>query len=279
VYNPRPKLQQWVERILVFPRKKSTEKQSGVRMLNYVLTGIAVLVIVGYVFLARHFFKRTDPKTALAMGFAIGALALAGDFFCAWYISPEKAPVDYLLLIAGGTLGWLVGLLLSPAPHEKQEFQEWGKSIFTFLSGFITCKFLDPMADIIVHGKLTRVWLGEALVFIDAFLICMLMVFVERRYGQNTYQELPPNPLVKSTSPRVVALNTDGDLCLRGENLTRDCEVVIDGRVMKTQFDPSGTLVAILTKEITGTQGPKKVSARNRVTGAVSNDVTFDVSS
>lgn len=152
-------------------------------MVKY-LEVILALCITALGFLLFHKLSRArDEKAGLIGGFAIGGLALAGTFFCAWSISSgDKPGVDLLLFIAGGALGWLVGLLLSPFKEERGEFREWGRAIVTFLSGAIACKFADPLANLILQNRLTRMQLGEVLIFTDAFLICMLMVFVARRY-------------------------------------------------------------------------------------------------
>jgi hypothetical protein len=150
----------------------------------YVQIVLALIVIIGYFSLGRYLSKTPDAKAALIMGFAIGGLALAGDFFCAWFVDSEKGSAvnDFALLIGGGTAGWLVGILLTPGPDEKREFRDWGKGVITFASGILTSKFAEPLTRMILEGRLKRVWLGEALVTIDAFLICMVMVFVVRRY-------------------------------------------------------------------------------------------------
>lgn len=132
--------------------------------------------------------SRTRPDkvpTILVMGYCIGGLALVGDFYCAWYVRPDaKAVPDYLLLIFGGAAGWLVGMLLSPYADEKPQFKEWGGAITTFLSGYVLGKFGDQFVTFIREGKLTRIALGEALVSANAFLICMLIVFVTRKYWE-----------------------------------------------------------------------------------------------
>jgi MFS family permease len=176
-------------------------------MLVYVQILIA-LVITALGFLLFHrLSKKEDEKAGLIGGFAIGGLALAGSFFCAWSISPDKDPsMDFLLFIAGGTMGWLVGLLLSPSKGEKGEFREWGRAIVTFLSGAVACKFADPLANLILQKYLTRVQLGEALVFIDAFLICMVMVFVARRYWNIS----PPQEPKKTQAQQISAQPPEG---------------------------------------------------------------------
>jgi hypothetical protein len=150
----------------------------------YLQVAFALIIITGYFTLGRYLSRTPDAKAALIMGFAIGGLALAGDFFCAWFVSPDRGSAinDFALLIGGGTAGWLVGILLTPGPDEKHEFRDWGKAVITFASGILTSKFAEPLTHMILEGRLKRVWLGEALVTINAFLICMVMVFVARRY-------------------------------------------------------------------------------------------------
>lgn len=155
---------------------------------NNLLTMISVLVILA-IFGVWWLLSRRRPdkvSTVLIMGYYIGGLALVGDFFCAWHLAPPgvSAVPDYLLLICGGAAGWFVGVLLSPYAKEKPQFKEWGAAITTFLSGYVLAKFGDQFATIVLAGKLKRIVVGEALVFVNAFLICMLIVFVTRKYWE-----------------------------------------------------------------------------------------------
>jgi uncharacterized membrane-anchored protein YitT (DUF2179 family) len=166
----------------------------------YILILIPVAVFVIFIKYAKSSSQQEDPKAPLRVGFAIGGLSLLGFFFCTWFVPPKKgnaiAAVDFLVLIAGGTLGWLFGILLSPSEKEKPQFHQWGTAIVTFLSGVVTCKFGDPIVNAILEKKLSRYQVGEALVFIDAFVICMLMVFVARKYWTVSQTQAHPTPVV-----------------------------------------------------------------------------------
>lgn len=166
----------------------------------YILVLISVVVCVALIWYAKVSSQEEDPKASLRVGFAIGGLSLSGVFFCTWFVSPEKgnaiAAVDFLILIAGGTLGWLVGILLSPSEKEQSQFHQWRTAIVTFLSGVVTCKFGDPIVNAILGKQLSRTQVGEALVFIDAFVICMLMVFVARKYWKISQTQAHPTPAV-----------------------------------------------------------------------------------
>src|SRR5216684_2131378 len=97
---------------------------------------------------------------------------------------------DLALLSAvfGGSIGWLVGTLISPYESEAVQFKSFGKVVSAFVSGFLVSKVdtifgiipRNEYHDLIMNGKVIR----RVLVGLTCGLIAMMVVFIARQYYQ-----------------------------------------------------------------------------------------------
>ena len=99
-------------------------------------------------------------------------------------------------VLVGGSLGWGVGVLLSPFEREKSVFQGYGKAATAFATGFLVSK-LDRIFELLVSDRtgagpliLSPSVAWRPLLF--AFLsLCFttFYVFTSRQYGQRAHAE------------------------------------------------------------------------------------------
>jgi hypothetical protein len=121
----------------------------------------------------------------LGLGAVVGVLAVLGLLLIAAKTDPPVT-LNLVLVIAGGTLGWTLGILVSPYAPESHTFSEYGKGITTFLSGF----GLASVSRIVEYGLNTAqqgkvpgtVLLTRTLLFVGSFFLFVVFLFVVRSY-------------------------------------------------------------------------------------------------
>jgi len=88
-----------------------------------------------------------------------------------------------LVWLAGGTLGWIVGIVASPQPNEKRDFLKYAKTASAVATGYLVSK-AEILFDSAVKAGVasTSAFVGHVLVFLIAFGVGMLFTYVGRRY-------------------------------------------------------------------------------------------------
>lgn len=131
----------------------------------------------------RKTFLPTVPwawDLAIIFGYLFAVFAMVVDTLIAWQLEPPRA-FNFGLCILGGSLGWMVGILLSPYPGETPRFNDYMKGISTLFSGYILakldCWFGDKSSVVI-----PMIVAGRMMVFAIAFIIFVILVFVTRTY-------------------------------------------------------------------------------------------------
>jgi hypothetical protein len=122
------------------------------------------------------------------IGFSFAALCALGMVYAALAmktpadVSPRQ--LNLVILIAGGLVGWLVGMLITPvAPKEQAIFSETGKALSTFVTGYLVAK-IDRIFDIAMKqdGNVNGLLVGRLLMFVSMFALGALATFVWRSY-------------------------------------------------------------------------------------------------
>ena len=122
----------------------------------------------------------------LIPGYAFGLAILVVELVLASVLDWRdwtRLTLNYLCIFFGGSLGWIVGIILSPkSANEVSSFREYGKAISTFLSGYGIAK-LDFVFEQIKQGHHPSMgdWC-RGLFFGCTLLLGMLFVFVARQY-------------------------------------------------------------------------------------------------
>lgn len=120
-----------------------------------------------------------SAMTGLVLGGTVTYLSFAlGEDF-------KASSLNLLIVVLGLSLGWLLGILLSPYSHaEEKKFTEYAKAFGVFASGYLVGK-VDKVIEAMfqpdfildfVHGF-------RIMSFMAALIIALVVTFVFRRYG------------------------------------------------------------------------------------------------
>jgi hypothetical protein len=104
----------------------------------------------------------------------------------AWRLgaSDNSSPLNFLICLLGATLGWAVGILLTPyTAGEQQQFASLLQAATAFATGYLFSKF-DPLLErYLKQDQLPGVAVMQrAALFVVAFLLSTTLVFVNRQY-------------------------------------------------------------------------------------------------
>ncbi|MBV9980527.1 MAG: hypothetical protein JO365_11100 [Bradyrhizobium sp.] len=92
--------------------------------------------------------------------------------------------MNLVILIAGGLVGWVIGMLITPVtPKDQAVFSETGKALSTFVAGYLVAK-IDRIFDVAVRKdeNVNPLFLGRLLMFVSTFALGVLATFVWRSY-------------------------------------------------------------------------------------------------
>jgi len=123
---------------------------------------------------------RDDAK--VIAGYALGALAAAASLW-AGVISGRAWPLAVLVWLAGGILGWILGIVASPQANEKRDFLKYAKTASAVAAGYLVSK-----AEVIFNKAtetgttVTSEFVGYVLLFFIALGLGVLFTYVGRRY-------------------------------------------------------------------------------------------------
>jgi len=122
------------------------------------------------------------------IGFAFAGLCVLGIIYAALAmktpadVSPRQ--LNLVILIAGGLIGWVVGMLITPvSPKEQAVFSDAGKALSTFVTGYLVAK-IDRIFDIATKQdeNVNGLFVGRLLMFVSMFALGVLATFVWRSY-------------------------------------------------------------------------------------------------
>lgn len=92
--------------------------------------------------------------------------------------------LNTLFLFSGSSIGWILGIFMTPtSADEKAKFSEYGKTIASFITGFLLAK-LEKIFELIVQerGDLSDVFVVRSLLLIISFALGILCTFIWRSY-------------------------------------------------------------------------------------------------
>jgi hypothetical protein len=122
------------------------------------------------------------------IGFSFAALCVLGIIYAALAMKTpaELSPrqLNLVILIAGGLIGWVVGMLITPvSPKDQVIFSETGKALSTFVTGYLVAK-IDRIFDIAMRQdtNVNGLLVGRLLMFVSMFALGVLATFVWRSY-------------------------------------------------------------------------------------------------
>ncbi|MSP37051.1 MAG: hypothetical protein EXR70_00995 [Deltaproteobacteria bacterium] len=135
-------------------------------------------------------FRTTADKFKILSSYLIGGAAI---LFCLYTAVTEglNPKLQVLICLLGGTVGWCVGLYLTPTSEgEKQQLSEFSKALLTLISGFGLGK-ID-----IVAAKISE-WVPAGatesairiLLFLCMLLIGALFTYISRLFVTGTEDE------------------------------------------------------------------------------------------
>ena len=127
---------------------------------------------------ALTLFSSPGPWIGYVLG-GIAALVLA------WAAFRLDSPphLNIVLLVSGGLIGWIVGILITPAANEQAKFSEFGTALSTFVTGYLVAK-LDKLFDLSTQdaANVNAVSIGRVLLFVSGFALGALFTFIWRAY-------------------------------------------------------------------------------------------------
>src|SRR5262245_29749662 len=110
------------------------------------------------------------------IGFLLAVLVLIGMVIGTWEPENQSAMrLNLWILIAGGLIGWGVGMLMTPiSDAEEKKFPEYAKLISTFVTGYLVAK-IDKLFDV---SQVDEMFVQRLLMFLSMFVLGALATFV-----------------------------------------------------------------------------------------------------
>ena len=120
-----------------------------------------------------------------ALGYVLGIVWLAGLIWAAFSIGGSLS-LNVLILLGSGLAGWILGVLVTPLPHEASSFSQYGKTITAFASGFLLSKF-ERLFDLVITQKsdVSDTFVSRMLLAAASLMLGILFTFVWRSYVAN----------------------------------------------------------------------------------------------
>jgi xanthosine utilization system XapX-like protein len=131
---------------------------------------------------------RKMSNLGIWIGFSFAGLCVLGIVYAALAmktpadVSPRQ--LNLVILISGGLVGWVVGMLITPASAKEQAvFSETGKALSTFVTGYLVAK-IDRIFDVAMKQdqNVNALFVGRLLMFVSMFALGALATFVWRSY-------------------------------------------------------------------------------------------------
>ena len=70
-------------------------------------------------------------ESGAALGYFLGLVWLLGLFWAAFSIGGSLS-LNVLILLGSGLAGWILGVLVTPLPHDASSFSQYGKNDYSF---------------------------------------------------------------------------------------------------------------------------------------------------
>jgi hypothetical protein len=122
----------------------------------------------------------------IGSSYVVGTLAFAACLYFAW-TGPSNV-LQVLLCLAGGALGWIIGILVSPLDAgEKKQFSDFAKALVALISGYLVGK-VDSLLQF-ASAAANEELLVRVLLFATCFLLTAQFTFVGRRYLRGSEAE------------------------------------------------------------------------------------------
>src|SRR5215212_2601636 len=129
-------------------------------------------------------YNNKQFKLKITIGYFLG-FAVLSSLVYAICIFDRSSSISIRITVAslGGLVGWIAGIIVTPASSEKSQFKNISKTISVFLSGFILAK-IDRLWDqgATKSGFLTEVLVANLLFFGAFFSLGFILVFIGRKY-------------------------------------------------------------------------------------------------
>lgn len=131
--------------------------------------------------------KLNDLNWKLAISYIIGAAILTAMIVAAFVFPPQKQDswMSLMLLIAGISAGWIIGIVISPyTGGEKTKFESYTKAVAAFLSGYVVAHLNDLIKHITEPKFLGNpLHLFQLILLFAGFCVSLVMVYYTREYA------------------------------------------------------------------------------------------------
>jgi hypothetical protein len=130
--------------------------------------------------------KLNDVNWKLISSYIIGATILVVMIIAAFEFPPkEHRWISLMLLIAGISVGWVIGIVISPyTTGEKTKFQSYMKAVASFLSGYVVAHLNDLIKEIMKKEFLgNSLHLFQLILLLAGFCVSVVLVYYTREYA------------------------------------------------------------------------------------------------
>ena len=131
--------------------------------------------------------KLNDLNWKLKSSYIIGATILVVMIIAAFVFPSQKQDswMGLMLLIAGISAGWVIGIVLSPyTTEEKTKFQSYTKAVASFLSGYVVAHLNDLIKYVMKPEFLgNSLHLSKLILLLAGFCISLVVVYYTRQYA------------------------------------------------------------------------------------------------
>jgi hypothetical protein len=117
------------------------------------------------------------------LGYALAVIAAAALVWASFEFASADSRLNVVLLVAGGLIGWVVGILLTPSAA-RDSFPIWGIAVVAFAGGYLVAKF-DKIFDLSFRerGDIDAGVVGRLLLFISGIALGLLFTLMWRSAG------------------------------------------------------------------------------------------------
>jgi hypothetical protein len=118
------------------------------------------------------------------IGYGLGLAVVLPAIGLGVFTQGTSRSLNLLIVIAGGLVGWIVGMLMAPvSASEAKHFPEYGTAVSTFAAGYLVAK-ADKLFDLYFKDAtvITGPLIGRLAMFVSAFALGALSTYVWRSY-------------------------------------------------------------------------------------------------
>lgn len=143
-----------------------------------VALGVFIVLAVAY----RRFLDPTRRAVGngTLFGYLLGALGVVLCFQIA-FDNAAETNIIVLVTLLGGVVGWITGILITPQSNRQMfTFNEYGKAISAFFTGFVLAKFGDAIQALGNFSAWTPTFELGLVLFVTMFCLGTLFTFIAR---------------------------------------------------------------------------------------------------